>query len=209
MNKTGFTRAELIIIIVVTFVFTALCTIGMAAYLNRDNRWFQVIHPTQEKAVEIVAITRLLQPYVRTESGNLYFCSGGTWQDTCKPVAKADLPVNPIPGRWQTCKPVFPRLPALPGEPVDTLDVGQCQEGRTYARLVILGDGTIWKWQRNFSWVYGFALASIVVASILLGFLIGLAIVLVRRYLQSPVPEVTSAPKVVEPAPRTKRSDVH
>jgi hypothetical protein len=209
MNKTGFTRAELIIILVVTLVFTALCTAGMAAYVNRDNRWFPVVHPTQEKAVEIVAVTRLLQPYVRTAGGNLYFCSGSSWQDACRPVTQADLPVNRIPGRWQTCKPVFPRLPALPGEPVNTLDVGQCQEGRTYARLVVLGDGTIWKWQRNFSWVNGFALSSIAVASLFLGFLIGLAIVLVRRYLRTPIPQATATPKPVERAPQTKRNNYH
>lgn len=209
MNKTGFTRAELIIIIVVTLVVTAVCAAGMAAYNNRDNRWVQIVSPTQEKAVGIVAVSRLLQPYVQTESGSFYFCSGSTWQDSCKPITQADVPVNPIPGRWQTCKPVFPRLPALAGEPVNTLDVGQCQEGRTYARLVVLGDGTIWKWQRNFSWVNGFALASITVASALIGFLIGLAAVLVRRYLRTPIPKVAVAPKVTEPAPRVKRRDLH
>ncbi len=209
MTKTGFTRTELIIVIVVTLVFTALCTAGMAAYNNRDNRWVQIVNPTQEKAVQFVAVSRLLQPYIRTESGSLYFCSGNTWQDSCKPITQAELPMIPIPGRWQTCKPVFPRLPALAGQPVTTLDLGQCQEGRTYARLVILSDGTIWKWQRNFSWVNGFALASIVVASALIGFLIGLAIVLVRRYFQTPVPQVTAVPKVTEPAPRVKRTDLH
>ena len=78
---------------------------------------------------------------------------------------------------------------------MNSLDLGQCQEGRTYARLVILGDGSIWKWQRNFSWVAGFALGSIVVASLIVGALMGFAIVLVRRYLRTPIPEVTGGPK--------------
>ena len=195
MKKTGLTRGELILVVVVTLVITALGAIGMAAYNNRDNRWVPLVHPTQEKAAEIVAVSRLLQPYVRTQAGNLYFCSGNTWQDACKPITQADLPLNPIPGRWQTCKPTFSQLPALPAEPVSTLDVGQCQEGRTYARLVILEDGTIWRWQRSFSWVNGFALASIVVASFFLGLLIGLMIVWVRRYLRTPVPDAPSGSK--------------
>lgn len=195
MKKSGLTRTELILVIVVTLVITALGAIGMVTYNNRDNRWVPIVHPTQEKAVEIVAVSRLLQPYVRTAGGNLYFCSGSTWQDTCKAITQTDLPIIAIPGRWQTCKPVFPALPALPGQPANTLDVGQCQEGRTYARLAVLEDGTIWKWQRTFSWVNGFALASIVVASFLLGVVVGLAIVWVRRYLQSPVPDVTGGRK--------------
>jgi hypothetical protein len=209
MNKTRFTRAERIILGGVTLVFAALLTLGMAAYLNRDNRWFPIVHPTDARAVEIVAVTRLLQPYVRTDAGNYYFCSGSTWQDTCRPVAQTDLPVNPIPGRWQTCTPVFPTLPALPGEAVNTLDVGQCQEGRTYARLAVLADGTIWKWQRNFSWVAGFALGSVAVASLLAGALIGLAIVLVRRYLRSPVPEIPPAPKPTRVERRSSAKNWH
>jgi hypothetical protein len=196
MKKTGLTRAEALLVVVVTLVVTAVGTIGMLAYNNRDNRWVQIVHPTQDKAVEIVAISRLLQPYVRTQGGGLYFCSGSTWQDTCRSITQADLPMIAIPGRWQTCKPVFPRLPALTGQPVNTLDVGQCQEGRTYARLVVLADGTIWKWQRSFSWVNGFALASIVVASFFIGLLIAFTIVLVRRYLRAPIPATTGGSKV-------------
>jgi hypothetical protein len=200
MKKTGLTRAEFIIVVIVTLVFTVLGAIGMSLYNNRDNHWVQIVHPTQDKAIEIVAISRLLQPYVRTESGSLYFCSGNGWQDTCTAIKPVDLPMLPIPGRWQTCKPVFPKLPALPGTPVNTLDVGQCQEGRTYARLVVLEDGTVWKWQRTFSWVNGFALASIVVASFFVGLLIGLVVIWVRRYLQSPIPEPPPAPKGPKPA---------
>lgn len=202
MKKTGLTRTELIIVVVVTLVITALGALGMSAYNNRDNRWVQIVHPTQDKAVEIVAISRLLQPYVRTASGSLYFCSGNSWQDACTAITKADLPMIPIPGRWQTCKPVFPALPALPGQPVNTLDVGQCQEGRTYARLAVLEDGTIWRWQRNFSWVNGFALASITVASFFVGLILALAIVWLRRYLSSPVPQVPKGPKPASPGAR-------
>lgn len=195
MKKTGLTRAELAIVILVTFIITALCTAGMVAYVNRDNRWVPIVFPTQDKAVEIVAVSRLLQPYVRTNQGAYYFCSGNTWQDACREITKSDLPINPIPGRWQTCKPVFPALPALPGEAVNTLDVGQCQEGRTYARLAILSDGSIWKWQRNFSWVNGFAVASIFAASLIVGVVLSLAIVRVRRYLQTPLPGAKKDPK--------------
>lgn len=196
MKKSSLTRGELAIIVVVTFVVTALCTAGMIAYLNRDNVWVPIVYPTQDKATEIVAVSRLLQPYVRTADGKYYFCSGSGWQDTCREISQADLPVNSIPGRWQTCKPVFPTLPTLPGEAVNTLDVGQCQEGRTYARLVILSDGTIWKWQRNFSWVNGFAVGSVAIASFFMGLLLSVVIVLAWRYLRSPVPGATDKPKV-------------
>lgn len=195
MTKAGLTRGELVFVIVSTLIFTILCGLGMYAYVNRDNRWVRIVNPTEEKAVEFVAVSRLLQPYVRTERGNLFFCTGSGWQDACKPVTQAGLPIIAIPGRWQTCKPIFPRLPALPGEPVNTLDVGQCQEGRTYARLVILSDGTIWKWQRNFSWVYGFAVGSIAVTGLILGLLLSVATVHIRRYLRSPIPEVKGGPK--------------
>ncbi len=198
MKQAGLTWVELILLIAITLLFAALFTFGMYRYVNRDNVWVPIVYPAQEKAVEIVAVSRLLQPYVRTSQGNLYFCSGSNWTDACQPITKSQLPMIPIPGRWQTCKPVFPTLPALPGLPVTTLDVGQCQEGRTYARLVILSDGTIWKWQRNFSWVNGFAVGSIAVASLMVGALLGLAAVRMRRYLQSPIPQVKT-PKVARP----------
>ena len=115
MDQARFSRVELITIAVVTLVFAALCALGLRAYLNRDNRWVHIVSPTNEKAVEIVAVTRLLQPYVRTEQGNFYRCSGSTWRDTCEVVAAERLPANPIPGRWLTCQPEIPALPPLSG----------------------------------------------------------------------------------------------
>ncbi len=197
MKKTPFTRGEILTIVLVTLAFTALCGAAMNAYLNRDNRWFRIISPTDEKAVEIVAVTRLLQPYVRTESGNLFFCSGGTWRDKCEQVTAAEIPVNKVPPRWLTCAPELPQLPPLPGGIAHSLAVGQCQESKTYAKLVILDDGSIWKWQRSFSWVNGFALASIIGYGLVLGAIGGFVFVRVRRYLRSPVPQPKTGSKVL------------
>jgi hypothetical protein len=69
-----------------------------------------------------------------------------------------------------------------------------------------LSDGTIWKWQRNFSWVPGFALGSIIVASLLLGVLLGITAVRVRRYLRSPIPQVKTPPEGVR---NTNRPRIH
>jgi hypothetical protein len=208
VKKSVLTRTELIITGVTTLVVAAIFTFGMYRYVNRDNRWTPIVAPKNEKTVEIVAVTRLLQPYVKTDAGNYYFCSGGDWDDSCRPVQIAELPVNKIPGRWQTCAPAIPAgLPPLRAEPVNTLDLGQCQEGRTYARLVVLSDGSIWKWQRNFSWVNEFALVSVILWGVLLGALLGLAIVWARRYLSSPEPEI--AQPATKPASPTKPRTQH
>ena len=189
MKKTPYSRGEILTILLITLAFSALCGLAMNAYLNRDNHWFRIVSPTDEKAVEIVAVTRLLQPFVRTESGNLYYCSGGTWRDTCEQVVAAAIPVNKVPPRWLTCTPQLPELPPLPGSIAHSLEVAQCQEGRTYAKLVILDDGSIWRWQRSYSWVNSFALASVIVYSLILGAIGGFAFVRVRRYLSTPIPQ--------------------
>lgn len=192
MTKTPFTRGEILTIALIALAFTALCGVAMNAYLNRDNRWVRIVSPADEKAVEIVAVTRLLQPYVRTAPGNLFFCSGSTWRDKCEQVTAAEVPVNKVPERWLSCAPELPPLPPLPGNIAHSLEVGQCQEAKTYAKLVILDDGSVWKWQRTFSWVSGFALGSVLTYAVMLGALGGYVFVRVRRYLRSPVPQSKS-----------------
>lgn len=196
MKKAALTRNEKMIVVVAALLVGALFTLLMTLYVNRDNRWLRIVSPKDQRAIEIVAVTRLLQPYVKTDAGNYFFCSGGEWTDSCRPVSAGDLPVNKIPGRWQTCAPQLPALPPLPAAAVSTLDVGQCQEGRTYARLAILEDGTIWKWQRTFSWVNGFATVSAAAWGLTLGALAGWGIVRLRRYLREPVPTI---PHIVIP----------
>jgi hypothetical protein len=197
VKKPALTRTEFAIVLVAMLVVAGALTFAMVLYVNRDNRWMRVASPVDEKAVEFMAVTRLLQPYVKTDAGNTYFCSGGEWDDSCRQVDISELPVSKIPGRWQTCQPQIPTLQPLPAEPVATLDVGQCQEGRTYARLVILEDGTIWKWQRNFSWVNGFAVVSALLWGLVLGGLIGAGIVWARRYLSAPVAGATDRARPV------------
>ncbi len=188
MTNTRFSRGELILIAAITLAFAALSALGLRAYLDRDNRWVRIVSPTDAKAVETVAVSRLLQPYVRTDQGTYYFCSGTTWRDTCEPIDEARLPATAVPPRWRTCAPDLPQLPRTPGEVVHSLDFARCQEARTYARIIILTDGSIWRWQRSFSWVNGFAFASGVFWSLVLGILVGIGAVRVRRYLNSPIP---------------------
>lgn len=197
MKKTPLTRGEILTIVLIALAFAALCGVAMNAYLNRDNRWFRIVSPTDEKAVEIMAVTRLLQPYVRTASGNLFFCSGGTWRDKCEQVTAAEVPVNKVPERWLSCAPDLPPLPPLPGAIAHSLAVGQCQEAKTYAKLVILEDGSIWKWQRTFSWVNKFALGSVLTYALMFGALGGYVFVWVRRYLRTPVPQPKSGSKAM------------
>lgn len=188
MKKVPYSRAEVLILLLVTLVVTALAALGMRAYQNRDNRWVRIVSPSGEKAVEIVAVTRLLQPYVRTQEGNIHFCTGSAWNDTCNRVDAAQVPVNRVPARWLSCPPELPTLPPLPGAIAHALEVGQCQEGRTYSKLVILDDGSIWQWKRTFSWVNGFALGSVIAYGILFGALLGLVAVHSRRALAGPIP---------------------
>ncbi len=194
MKNTRFTRGELILIAGITLVFAALSALGLRAYLNRDNRWVRIVSPTEARAVETVAVSRLLQPYVRTDQGTYFFCSGATWRDTCEPIDETRLPATAVPPRWRTCEPDLPQLPPTPGEVVHSLDFARCQEARTYARLIILADGSIWRWQRSFSWVNGFAFASGVFWSLVLGVLVGIGAVRVQRYLNSPIPGEKKGP---------------
>lgn len=195
MKKTPYSRVEVLMLLAVTLIVAALAALGMRAYQNRDNRWVRIVSPTGEKAVEIMAVTRLLQPYVRTQEGAFYFCTGSAWNDTCTQVDAAQLPVNKVPVRWLSCQPELPPLPPLPGAIVHTLEVAQCQEGRTYSKLVILDDGTIWQWKRTFSWVSGFALGSVIVYGILFGVLLGILAVHLRRAFRAPIPPLKTDPK--------------
>jgi hypothetical protein len=197
MKKTPYTRAEILILVLVTLGFSVLCTAAMSVYLNRDNRWNRIVSPLDEKAVEIVAVTRLLQPYVRTQEGNLYFCTGGAWRDSCEKVTARGIPVSKVPARWLTCAPDLPELPPLPGSIVHSLAVAHCQEGKTYAKLVILDDGSIWRWQRSYSWVNNFALGTITIYSLILGAIGGIVLVHLRRYLRTPVMEPETHAKMM------------
>ena len=196
MKKTSLTRGEILTIALIALVFTALCGVAMNAYLNRDNRWFRIVSPTDEQAVEIMAVTRLLQPYVRTASGNLFFCSGGTWRDKCEQVTASEVPVNKVPERWLSCPRICPRCRPARKTFAHSLSVGQCQEAKTYARL------SSWKtldleWQRTISWVNKFSLGSVLTYALMFGILGGYAFVRVRRYLRSPVPQPKRGTKVM------------
>ena len=79
-------RRETLFILAAGVVGALLAALVMTWYLNRDNRWFRLVSPPGETPAQIVALDRKLSPYVRTQQGNLYLCSGHTWRDACHTV---------------------------------------------------------------------------------------------------------------------------
>lgn len=183
-QRTPRRPTDLIILALAALAGAALLTLVMVWNLNRDNRWVRIVSPTDEKAVELVALNRVLDPFVKTESGNIYFCSGGDWHDSCVQVTPGEVPVTKVHLQWLTCGDTFPDIPAPPGAVVDAIAVGRCAEAATYAKVVILDDGTIWQWRRTFSWVRPFALGTSVILGLLLGFFGGKFILKLARALR-------------------------
>lgn len=153
-------------------------------YFNRDDRWTRIVSPQDEKPVEILAVDRGLNLYVRTQEGNVYLCGGNSWRDVCHKAAAADVPVVSTPAQWRTCSGPFPTVPAAPGAIVDSIEVGRCLEATTYSKLVVLDDGTLWQWQRTFSWVNAFARTILVVLGLGIGFAVGGFVVKLWRALR-------------------------
>jgi len=129
-----------------------------------------------------------MMPYVKTSQGNLYFCSGSSWRDSCQPITAAELPTTKVHPRWLTCPPPFPETPPLPGPVVDAIEAGQCAEARTYSKVILLSDGSLWLWRRTFSWVEPFTVGTAALLGLVLGWALGGFIIRTRRYLRSPLP---------------------
>lgn len=175
---------ENVIVVLATLACTALLPLMLAWYYDRSDRWNRVVAPAGETVTEIVALNRALMPYVKTQQGNLYFCSGVTWRDTCTPITPGELPVRAVHPKWLTCPPPFPETPPLPGTVVSAFEVGECAEAQTYAKVVLLDDGSVWQWQRTFSWVQPFTLATCAVLGLMLGLAGGKFIVKLARALR-------------------------
>lgn len=204
MQRTPFTRADFVVFLIITLLIGAAGSALIYSYVHRDHRWFQIVSPANERAVEILAVNRLLRVYVRTDQGNLYLCGGRTWRDACEAVGEADIPVVKVPGRWSNCTALYPEPPPLAGDVMDALQVGQCFEGRTFSKLVILADGTMWQWLRTYSWVNGFALTTGVALSLALGALAGWGVIWLRRYLREDGKYHAAPPPIPAPRPGEK-----
>jgi hypothetical protein len=178
-------RSDVLVVIVATVAGAVLSALFMTWYLNRDNHWTALVFPTGEQAVKIVAVDRLLRPYVQTDAGNLYLCGGNSWRDICQPVPPAQLPAERVPVRWTTCDGPFPPTPLLPGEVVDSVEGGRCSEAQTFGKVALLADGTLWQWQRTYTWWNNFGAGACIIIGIGLGALAGVVIVWLRRYLRS------------------------
>src|SRR5512137_1553639 len=117
-------RRETLFILAAGIVGALLAALLMTWYLNRDNRWFRLVSPPGETPVQIIALDRDLSPYVRTQQGNLFLCSGHTWRDACRAVTAEELPVTELHPQWNSCGQGLPPLPPAPGVVVDSVEAG-------------------------------------------------------------------------------------
>ena len=179
-------RKETLFILAAGVVGALLAALLMTWYLNRDNRWFRLVSPPGETPAQIVALDRKLSPYVRTQQGNLYLCSGHTWRDACRPITPAELPPTELHPQWNTCGRELPPLPAEPGVVVDAIEAGRCFEASTFSKIVILDDGSLWQWRRTFSWVNPFVWVTGTILGLLLGLAAGLFLVKLNQALRDP-----------------------
>jgi len=189
MHKpTPYSRREKLFLIIIALAAAALGVLAMSGYFSRAHRWTRIVSPANETATEIVAVNRVMMPYVKTQQGNLYFCSGNSWRDACQPITPAELPINNVHPKWLTCPPPFPQTPPAPGEIVDAVEAGQCAEAKTYSKVILLRDGSLWLWRRTYSWVEPFTIGTAALLGLLLGWGFGVFFINTRRYLRSPAP---------------------
>ncbi len=188
MNQTTpYTRREKLTLLLIALAAGALAALAMGWHHGRTHRWIRVVSPANETATEIVAVNRVMMPYVKTQAGNLYFCSGSSWRDACQPITPAELPINNVHPKWLTCPPPFPQTPPAPGEIVDAVEAGQCAEARTYSKVILLRDGSLWQWRRTFSWVEPFTIGTAALLGLMLGWAAGVFTINTRRYLRTPI----------------------
>jgi|GEM_PF-1815348 len=183
-KRSSYNRKEIPVIVIAAVSGALICTLAMSWYLNRDNRWFRLISPSDETATEIVALDRGLNPYVRTQQGHLYLCTGATWRATCRQVTPEELPTTKVHPQWSSCGSTFPQTPVPPGTVVDSIEAGRCSEAATYGKVVLLNDGTLWEWSRTFSWVNQFALVTSTILGVGLGIAVEKVIAKIGRILR-------------------------
>ena len=179
-------RRETLFILAAGVVGALLAALAMTWYLNRDNRWFRLVAPPGETPAQIVALDRKLSPYVRTQQGNLFLCSGHTWRDACRPVTAEELPRTELHPQWNTCGRELPPLPVAPGVVIDAVEAGRCFEASTFSKVIILEDGSLWQWRRTYSWVNPFVRVTGIILGLGMGLAAGLFLVKLRRALRDP-----------------------
>lgn len=187
-KPTPYSRRAKLFLILVALASATLAGLAVSWYHGRSHRWIRIVSPKGETATEILAVNRVMMPYVKTQQGNLYFCSGNSWRDACQPITPAALPLTRIHPKWQTCPPPFPETPPAPGTIVDAVEAGQCAEARTYSKVILLSDGSLWLWRRTYSWVEPFTVGTAALLGLLLGWGFGVFFINTRRYLRTPVP---------------------
>jgi hypothetical protein len=183
-KRSPHSRRETLFIIAAGLVGMLLAALAMTWYLNREDRWFRLVSPPDETPAQIIALDRKLSPYVRTQQGNLFLCSGHTWRDACRQVTAQEVPATELHPQWNSCGSGFPSLPALPGVAIDSMEAARCFEASTYSKIVILDDGSLWQWRRTYSWVNPFIWVTGVILGLLLGLAAGFFLVKLRRALR-------------------------
>ena len=146
-----YTRSDILIVVIATLAGAILSALFMTWYLNRDNRWQAIVFPTNEKAVKIIAVDRLLRPYVQTEGGRPLSLRRRHRRDACQ---RFRPPYCPRDRCHCAGRPATPRSRKrlLLGSVVDAVEGGRCSEAQTYGKVVLLEDGTLWRWQRTYTW---------------------------------------------------------
>ncbi len=187
-KRAPHSRLQNLSIVIIGLVCALLCGFGVSRYYEHSDRWTRIVGPTNQTVVDIVALNRVLAPYVKTQGGILYFCSGATWRDGCTEITAAELPMSEVHPKWLSCPPPFPETPPPPGKIVDAIEVGQCAEARTYGKVILLDDNTLWQWRRTYSWVQPFTIGTAAVAGLLLGLLLAVLGIDMWRYLRTPAP---------------------
>lgn len=179
-------RRGTLFIIAAGLVGALVAALVMTWYLNRDNRWYRLVSPPGETPIQIVALDRKLSPYIRTQQGNLYLCSGPTWRDVCHAVAAEELPPTELHPQWNSCGKTLPAIPPARGVVVDSVEAGRCYEAATYSKVVILSDGSLWQWRRTISWVNPFVWVTGTILGLISGLIAGAFLVKLRRALRDP-----------------------
>jgi hypothetical protein len=146
---------------------------------NRPSKvWTQLPTP-EESVVDVVAAKAWSSAvYVRTTNGTFYLCSS---EDGCSKW------IEHVPDSSNIeCPAPAPRIPpSFPGTPVDSLEAYYCSDSSLQVNYVLLGDGTIWGWERFHDWGSAFASYFTSRLGAVAVFLIGLIWIGFSRYLES------------------------
>jgi hypothetical protein len=161
---------------------------NVITYRIPSGAWYR-IGTLPEKPVEIVG-SQVFDVFIRMTDGNVYVCGLGTVR--CEPASPESIPSSRLPTACDS--DIIFAVPQPPGEVVDEVEY-YCRSHFGLAdgqfNFVALTDKSIWTWSNQFSeyeFINEFAYLG---AGIVLGFLVGYVILILRRRkdkLQATIP---------------------